>query len=53
MWKIYNNKHFTYSLRILQIYSEVYIIKIRVPFYNHGDCEDDEENKGVGWSSCA
>ena len=21
--------------------------------WNHGDCEDGENNKGVGWSSCA
>ena len=53
MWEIYNNKHITYFLHILYIYSEVYIIKIRVPFYYHGDCENDWENKGVGWSSCA
>ena len=53
MWEIYNNKHITDSLHILYIYSEVYILKIRVPFYNHEDCEDDWENKGVGWSSCA
>ena len=50
MWEIYNNEHITYSLHILYIYSEVYIPKIRVPLYNHGDCEDDRENKGVGWS---
>ena len=29
------------------------MIKIRETFYNHGDCEDDRENKGVDWSSCA
>ena len=32
MWEIYNNKHITYSLHILYISSEVYILKIRVPF---------------------
>ena len=48
MWEIYNNKHITDFLHILYIYSEVYILKIRVPFYNHGDCEDDWENKGAG-----
>ena len=53
MWEIYKNKHITDSPHILDIYSEVYILKIRVAFYNHGDCEDDRENKGVGWSSCA
>ena len=53
MWKIYNNKHITYSLPILYIYTEVYILKIRVPLYNHEDCVDDWENKGLCWSSCA
>ena len=53
MWKIYNTKHIKDSLHILYIYSEVYILNIRVPFYNHGDCEDDREKKGVGGSSCA
>ena len=24
-----------------------------IPFYNHGDCNDDGNNQGVGWSSCA
>ena len=53
MWEIYNNKHITDSQHILYIYSEVYILKICVPFHNHGDCKDDWENKGVGWYSCA
>ena len=53
MWEIYNNKQITDPLHILYIFSEVYILKIRVPFYKYGDCEDDWENKGVGWSGCA
>ena len=44
VWKILNNKHITDSLHIMYIYSEVIIIKTRVPFYNHGDCEDDGES---------
>ena len=53
MWEIYKNKHITDSLHILYIYSEVYYAKNTCTFYNHGDCEDDWEYKGVGWSRCA
>ena len=37
--------YITDYLHILKIYSDVYVIKIRVPFYNHGDCEYDGETE--------
>ena len=35
MWEIYNDKHITDSQHILYIYSEVYVLKIRVHFHKN------------------
>ena len=53
---MYNNKHITYSLCLLYVYSEVSIKKkwnFLLSWWIHGDCEDYGKNKGVGWSTCA
>ena len=46
MWKIHSSNHITDSLRLLKIYAEVYLIKMRVTFYSLGEITGTEGMMG-------